>query len=45
MVINDLSLRKRLENKAKSSLTRLYLIKNKASKKLVRYCYSNSYDD
>lgn len=43
MVINSLCLRKSLKNEAKSSLTRLIFIKNKASKNRIKYCFSDSY--
>lgn len=42
MVINNLCLRKSLRNTAKSSLARLIFNENKASKKRIKHCISNS---
>ncbi len=42
MAINDLCLRKILEMEVKSSLTRLIYKENKASKKCIINCISNS---
>ncbi len=43
MVINNLCFRKSFKNEAKSSLTRLIFNENKASKKDIINCISDSY--